>query len=69
MPSPSPKTLNLIEQINRRESEMNPDERQWAARAIAQWQEPEQVGELRRFAMALFTRLNARKAASKRKAA
>ena len=69
MQSPSPKTTNLIEQINRRESEMNPDERQWVASAIARFRAPEQVGELRRFAMMLFARLNARKAASKRKAA
>ena len=69
MPNPSQKTQNLVDQLRRREPEMNPDELRWTRQAIRLYREPHEVGELRKFCMQLFTRLNARKAASKRKAA
>jgi len=69
MSNPSQKTQNLVDQLRRREPEMNPDELRWTHQAIRLYREPHEVGELRKFCMQLFTRLNARKAASKRKAA
>lgn len=55
------KTERLIEQMEARVSEMTPDERDAMRAAIDLWGKlPEQVGELRKFAAFLFTRLNAR---------
>lgn len=56
----SEKTQRLIDQMEARVGEMTPDERAGMAKAVALFGGPDQVGELRRFVMALFTRLNAR---------
>jgi len=60
----SRKTQNLLSQIERRMGELNPDERSAVREAAARFGSPGQVNELRKFAMALFARLNARRKAA-----